>query len=255
MAAPNDRPERQGIQSVEIGMRVLQAMAHGAGPMTLTEIAQRSGMEPSKVHRYLVSLCRSGLAAQTPSGRYDYGPAMRQLGAEALRRTNEVTLAADRMPGLRDRTGHSVNLSVWGDHGPMVVRWDYGAWPLPLTVRVGATLPLLSSSAGRVFLTVLPEAMTRHALDEALQQSPMSAAKLRAMQAEIRRTGVAVISDGVIPGLSSISAAVQTPGDALPIILSIVMPDKVMTTEEQERVTTELLTTTASISHELGLST
>src|SRR5258706_337867 len=78
---------RQGIQSVENAMRVLLAIERGYGPVTLSQIAAGSGMQPSKAHRYLVSLCRSGLVSQSPrSGLYDLGPAMRRLGAEALRR-------------------------------------------------------------------------------------------------------------------------------------------------------------------------
>ena len=42
-------------------MRVLLALEAGAGPMSLSQIAARSEMQPSKVHRYLVSLGRARL--------------------------------------------------------------------------------------------------------------------------------------------------------------------------------------------------
>ena len=129
--------------------------------MSLTQLAAASGMGASKVHRYLVSLGRAGLVMQSrSSGLYDMGPSLRRLGMEALRRMDEVGLASEHLPGLRDRTGHAVNLAVWGDHGPVIVRWDYGSYALPITVRVGATLPMLSSSVGRVYLAHLPETLT-----------------------------------------------------------------------------------------------
>ncbi|MGW1458507.1 helix-turn-helix domain-containing protein [Streptomyces albidoflavus] len=110
--------------------------------MSLTQIATASGTQPSKAHRYLVSLARAGLVVRSPgSGRYDLGPAMRRLGVESLRRMDEVALVGEHLPGLRDRTTHAVNLSRWGDHGPVVVRWEYGAHALPITVRSGATMP------------------------------------------------------------------------------------------------------------------
>jgi DNA-binding IclR family transcriptional regulator len=127
---PTASPTRQGIQSVELAMIVLRAMEEGLGPMSLSQIAAGSGMQPNKVHRYLVSLGRVGLVAQSPrSGRYDLGPAMRRLGIEALRRMDEVSVVSEHLPALRDRTGHAVNLAVWGDHGPVIVRWDYGSYP------------------------------------------------------------------------------------------------------------------------------
>ncbi|MGY2061807.1 helix-turn-helix domain-containing protein, partial [Nocardia gipuzkoensis] len=110
---------------MEIAMTVLQALEGIAGPASLTQLAGLSGMQPSKIHRYLVSLSRIGLISQSPtSGLYDFGPSMRRLGAEALRRMDEVGLASEYLPGLRDRTRHAVNLAVWGDHGPIIVRWD-----------------------------------------------------------------------------------------------------------------------------------
>jgi len=157
--------QQQGIQSVELAATVLQAMERGLGPMSLTQIALDSGMQPSKAHRYLVSLGRVGLVARSPrSGLYDLGPAMRRLGIESLRRMDEVGLASEHLPGLRDRTAHAVNLAVWGDHGPVVVRWDYGSYALPITVRIGATMSMLSSSIGRVYLAYLPETLTEPVL-------------------------------------------------------------------------------------------
>src|SRR5262249_40861822 len=154
---------------------VLSALERGAGPMTLTQIAEGCGMQASKVHRYLVSLGRVGLVSQSPrSGRYDLGPAMRRLGAEALRRIDEVGLASEYLPALRDRPRHRVGLRVWGEGGPVDVRWEHGAYPLPITVRVGSTLPVLPTSAGRVFLSYLPAAMTDPIVRDERDANPSS---------------------------------------------------------------------------------
>jgi predicted ArsR family transcriptional regulator len=53
---------QQGIQSIEVGAQVLRALEAGRGPMTLSEVARNCAMHPAKVHRYLVSLVRAGLA-------------------------------------------------------------------------------------------------------------------------------------------------------------------------------------------------
>src|SRR3954462_6170239 len=171
-------------------MTVVEALERGRGPMSLTQIAQASGMGPSKVHRYLVSLSRVGLVGQSQrSGLYDLGPAARRLGVESLRRMDEVGLVSEHLPGLRDRTSHAVNLAVWGDQGPVLVRWDYGSYALPITVRVGATLPLLSSSVGQVYLAHLPDSLTKPVLES--QQSNDSGpvptgAELAALRERVR---------------------------------------------------------------------
>lgn len=245
---------RSGIQSVEIATRVLEALFSGGGPMSLSTLAQASGMAPSKVHRYLVSLGRVGLTFQeSSSGLYDFGPAMRRLGAESLRRTNEVAVTSGHAEALRNRTGHSVNVAVWGDQGPIVVSWAYGTRALPLTVRVGATLPLLSSSVGQIFLAYLPTSLTRGSCERELPTMPdWDDRRVLAAQASIRDQGYAVTSGGVIPGIVSVAAPVFAAGDPMPLAVSVVLPAIESTTEHLEELTRQLLDTTAAASTDLG---
>jgi DNA-binding IclR family transcriptional regulator len=248
---------RQGIQSVELAMTVLRALEEGRGPMSLTQLAAASGMGPSKAHRYLVSLGRVGLVTQSrSSGLYDMGPSLRRLGMEALRRMDEVSLASEHLPGLRDRTGHAVNLAVWGEHGPVIVRWDYGSYALPITVRVGATLPMLSSSVGRVYLAHLPETLTGPVLRgerESGTHADVSDAEIARIKETVLRDGVALTSGGVIPGVTSAAAPVFTAG-SLPLVVAIALPAREATDEVLAAVTAELRSTTTAMSAELGHS-
>jgi DNA-binding IclR family transcriptional regulator len=247
---------RQGIQSVELAMTVLQALEWGLGPMSLTQIATATGMIPSKAHRYLVSLGRVGLVTRSRrSGLYDLGPAMRRLGIEALRRMDEVGLASEHLPGLRDRTRHAVNLAVWGDHGPVLVRWDYGAYALPINVRVGATLPLLSSSVGRVYLAYLPQTITSPVLASQLAGDgvdPPTAQEISRIRAQVLEQGVAVTSGGVIPGVTSVAAPVLPAGESVPLAVAIVLPARLADGATISGLTAELLRTTAAIGADLG---
>lgn len=236
-------------------MTVLEALEAGRGPMSLTRIAAACGMQPSKAHRYLVSLVRSGLVAQSPdSGLYDMGPALRRLGAESLRRMDEVGLVSQHLPGLRDRTGRGVNLSVWGDHGPVVVRWDYGSDVLPTAVRVGAIMPMLASSIGRVFLTYLPAALTDPVLraqerDGGVQ---LSREEIDAVRVATLRDGFALTVDGIVAGVSVLAAPVFSTGDALPLVVALAFPARHAASEMLAALTAELLATTSAMSAELG---
>jgi DNA-binding IclR family transcriptional regulator len=245
---------RQGIQSVELAMTVLRALEEGRGPMSLTQLAAASGMGASKVHRYLVSLGRAGLVMQSrSSGLYDMGPSLRRLGMEALRRMDEVSLASEHLPGLRDRTRHAVNLAVWGEHGPVIVRWDYGSYALPITVRVGATLPMLSSSVGRVYLAHLPETLTGSVLRGERESGARDVppAEIARIKESVLREGVALTSGGVIPGVTSVAAPVFT-GGSLPLVVAIALPAREATEEVLAAVTAELRSTTTAMSAELG---
>ena len=246
---------RQGIQSVEIAMTVLLALERGAGPMTLTQIADSCGMRASKVHRYLVSLGRVGLVSQSPrSGRYDLGPAMRRLGAEALRRMDEVGVASEYLADLRDRTKHAVSLLAWGDKGPVVVRWEPGAYPLSSTVRVGSTLPVLTTSAGHVFLSCLPDAVTEPVVRAAQAADPSvpSDEEIARIKAEVRRKGFALTTDAMVPGATAVGAPVFATEASLPLVVVIVVPAPHSQPAVVSKVCAELVAMTRTISAGLG---
>ncbi len=109
---------------------------------------------------------------------------------------DEVGLVSEHLPGLRDRTGHAVNLAVWGDNGPVVVRWDYGSYALPIMVRVGATMPMLASSIGRVYLSYLPATLTEPVLHAQSQDggAAFRPAEIEAIKTATLRAGCALTS-------------------------------------------------------------
>lgn len=246
----------QGIKSIEVGARVLLALEHGRGPMALSEVARGSELHPAKVHRYLASLVRTGLAAQNPeTGLYDLGPAARRLGVEALRRTDPVSLVSAHAVGLRDETGHTVNVGVWAESGPMLVRWDSGVHALPITVRVGSVLPLLDSAVGCVFFAQLPASVTREVLraqQRAGRTRSATATELRALRETTVADRFATTVDAMILGLAALGAPVFAADGELVAVLALVMPSAAATRREVRRLSGVLLATVDRASRELG---
>ena len=73
--------DRQGIQSIEVGFRLLNVLAATNRPMMLRDIAKGAGMPAAKAHRYMVSFLRIGIVEQdSSSGRYDLGAYALELG-------------------------------------------------------------------------------------------------------------------------------------------------------------------------------
>ncbi|MGV1048139.1 MAG: IclR family transcriptional regulator [Solirubrobacterales bacterium] len=256
-----DRPgenAQQGIKSIEVGARVLLALERGRGPLTLTEVAKASDLHPAKVHRYLTSLVRTGLASQdATTGMYDLGPAARHLGVEALRRVDSVRTALTRVVDLRDATGHTVNVSVWSDLGPTMVSWDTGAHLLPTVIRVGSTLPLLDSAVGYVFLAYLPAAMTADALRAQQEQGAtrtLPAAEVEKLKEEIRRDGYGSTRNQMIFGLAALSAPVFGADGQIELAIGVILPARMMTERESKKLATQIRANAEAISRELGFS-
>lgn len=151
-----------GVQSVEIGADVLQAVVTGGGPLSLKTISEVSGLPPAKAHRYLVSLIRSGLVEQDEAtGKYDLGAMALQVGLAAILRLNVVRTAVPILAELRERLGETVMLTVWGDYGPTIVYWDESQVPVTVNARIGSVLPLLGTATGHVYLAWLPRKQTQ----------------------------------------------------------------------------------------------
>src|SRR3954467_8675234 len=117
--------ERAGIQSVEVGFALLEALGQAAGPQMLRDLAASAGMSAAKAHRYLVSFQRLELVVQDDaSTRYDLGPAALKLGLAPLSRPVGVKLARRRITPLMEQIGHTLALAVWGNQGPTIVHWE-----------------------------------------------------------------------------------------------------------------------------------
>jgi DNA-binding IclR family transcriptional regulator len=197
---------RRGIQSIEIGMRILEALATSAAASPLSAIAQVVGMPAPQVHRYLQSLIASGMARQDPaSGRYDLGSAALRLGLVALSRTDVFRIVDRVISDFVERSGQTVQISALGPSGPTIVRIYNGRPALLTTLHVGAVLPLLSSATGRVFLAFVPASEVSALVERELEQTPTLRAALDSQADDVRAQGKAVESGTVIPGLHATS--------------------------------------------------
>src|SRR5665647_1424992 len=155
--------ERAGIQSVEVGFGLLEALSLAPGPLMLRDLAAAAGMSAAKAHRYLVSFQRLRLVAQdAASTRYDLGPAALKLGLASLSRLDAVKLARERIGPLGEQIGHTLALAVWGNHGTTIVHWEESPQAVTVNLRLGDVMPLLSSATGRCFAAFLSrDAITR----------------------------------------------------------------------------------------------
>lgn len=247
---------QQGIKSIEVGARVLQALERGRGPLTLSEVAKGAELHPAKAHRYLTSLVRTGLASQDPAtGLYDLGPAARELGVEALRRVDSVRTASTFALDLRDETGHTINLSVWSDGGPILVGWDTGAHLLPIVIRLGSILPMLDSAVGHVFLGHLPKSVTGPVIRAQQRQGAtreMSAAEIDALRLESREAPYASTHNQMIFGLAALAAPVFGVGGGIELALGMVLPARLMSAGEAEALGGRLRETADQVSRALG---
>ena len=89
-----------GVQSLEVGLTVLDALISHQAPMMLKELAEKLSMHPAKVHRYVVSLVRMNYAKQLDDGRYALGDQAWRLGLSCIQRTDAIQAAQPMINAL-----------------------------------------------------------------------------------------------------------------------------------------------------------
>ena len=121
MATTQRQP--QGIQSIEIGARVLRVVQMSAQPVALKDVARESGLSASQAHRYLTSWLRAGFVIQdSSSGNYRLGDQALALGLAALHKHDTVERAAVQLTELVRLLGETGVMTVWCKDGPICVR-------------------------------------------------------------------------------------------------------------------------------------
>ncbi|APR04348.1 DNA-binding transcriptional regulator, IclR family [Thauera chlorobenzoica] len=229
-----ERADRRGIQSIEVGGALLQALVRNPRPMMLKDLAREAGMPPAKAHPYLVSFGKLGLIEQdTHSGRYALGPFALQIGLTALHALDPLKAAMPEVAKLADDIELNVAIAVWGNLGPTIVHIEECRKQIHVNMRPGTVMtPLLLSATGRVFAAFLPERIIRPLVEDELGRfaaADQPALRLSRRHAdevlgEVRRQRLARALGNPIPGINAFCAPVFNATGGLALAITAMGP-------------------------------
>ena len=230
-AAPDTASgSRRGIQSVEVGGTLLQALAHHGAPMALKDLAREAAMAPAKAHPYLVSFGRLGLVAQQADGRYALGSLALELGLISLQQSSPVQVATALLAPLAQRIGQTVAIAVWGARGPTIVRVEESPELVFASLRHGTVFSLSGTASGRLFAAYTDPARVRPLFD-AERGAPAanglaqpSWKDFQRLLAEVRATGLGRSTGEIVEGINAMAAPVFGPAGDLALALVAIGP-------------------------------
>ncbi|HCA5188290.1 TPA: IclR family transcriptional regulator [Acinetobacter baumannii] len=157
-----DEEKLQGrVQSLEVGLTVLDALIEHSAPLMLKELSEILSMHPAKVHRYVVSLIRKGYAQQLNDGRYALGERTQVIGLKAVSRIDMLEVIQKYIIEIQQTLNCSIHVSKWFSDGPIVMQTLESNHLFNIITRVGSRMPLLNSATGRLFASLLPESVIK----------------------------------------------------------------------------------------------
>lgn len=198
--------------TVDRAFVVLEALRDAREPLGVRDLARRVGTSPASVHRLLKSLQVRGFVTQPAGSRaYQLGWGLLTYASALLGRTDVVGVAAPIARNLRDRTAETVTVQVPDGSDRVCVYEAEGLHEVRRRVGVGRRVPLAAGASGRALLAFLPEDEVGELLAAAAPLTARTltdAARLRALLAETRRTGIAASAGETVDGVASIAAPV-----------------------------------------------
>ncbi|MET8144834.1 IclR family transcriptional regulator [Sphaerisporangium sp. NPDC005288] len=260
MAGGSREPGRSVTSRV---LAVLGAFDADHSALTLTDIARRSGVALTTVHRLARELEAARMLGRDDRGRYHIGHRLWELGQLAPRRLLEV--AHPWIQDLYAETGENVHLAVRDGMEVLYVHKVYGRRAVPIVSRTGGRLPMHPTGVGKVLLAYESEWFVTSYLARTLERptphTVTEPGRLARELASVRAQGYAFTYEEMTPGSCSVAAPIHRDrgggegggGDGVPIAaLGVVVSSR--RARELPRLVEPLLATAREIARAYAAS-
>lgn len=203
-----------GVQTAKLVLGVLEHLA-SRKVVGVTEIAQALGTTKTRVFRHLRTLVDQNYAVQEEGGdRYVAGPRLLTLARAASAAPDESLrqLARPVIHRLRDKLGHTVNLSVVYGDSVSIVETLPGNALVGVVMRTDVSLPLHCTAAGKLLLAerakegALP---LNGNLERFTENTIIDPDALALELARIRQQGWASAPEEMVLGINALSAPIR----------------------------------------------
>jgi IclR family pca regulon transcriptional regulator len=204
--------DREYVAALARGLTIIQAFDAQHPEMTLTEVANATGLSPATARRCLLTLQRLGYVG-TSGRRFVLRPLVLTLGAAFLRSMNLETIAQPYLQEIVERVGDGSSLAVLEGGDILYLVHVATKRMIRLTVGVGTRFPAYATSLGRIQLAYLDECalelyLATTAFAALTEHTVTDPAALRAILAEARANGFAAIRDELDYGITSVAVPI-----------------------------------------------
>lgn len=205
--------DRDFVRALARGLSVIESFDDARSPLTLSDVARRTGLSRGAVARVLHTLETLGYL-KSDGRHFSLLPRTLRLGYAYLSSQPLWRLAHPMLEAVARDTGNACSLSVLDGEEIVYVTWVSAGRLVYDYVGVGGRLPAFCASMGRVLLAALPDP----ALDAFFATARLAARtpktitdpqRLRAILAAVRRNGYGTQDEEIEPGQRAVAVPVR----------------------------------------------
>src|SRR3982074_1437042 len=214
-SAHNDPdPRAGGVQSVDRALLIIETLAEDDEGYRLSDLAVRTGLSTSTVHRLLATLeKRRFVQFDRYESKWHVGAQSFAVGATFPRRRNFTAQAMPYLRKLRDQTRETANLAVVDDGAIIVLTRMESREIMRSLTKVGGRVAMVASGVGKAVLATYSDEdvnaiIRRPGMPRLTEKSIVRPGELFKELQIIRRQGYAVDDEEARIGLRCIAAVV-----------------------------------------------
>jgi len=246
------------VKSLVKALNILEVLADGEPPYTLTQLSRLLHLHVSTVHRLLVNLVRHGFVEEDRvSGGYQLSFRVLRMGLRVLDRLDFRRVAQPLLRDLNLRTKETVHLAILQETRAISIEKYDSPQPVGLDARLGGVMPLHCTGTGKTLLAYQGDdllnqiaqspgftRMTAHTITELPQ--------LRKELERIREQGFAVDQEETVEGLSCVAGPLFNHAGQIVAAFSVAGPATRLTPARLREIAQLVRDTSQQISYRLG---
>ena len=204
------------MTSLARGLLVIQAFTPQTPQMTISQLANRTGLSRAAVRRCLYTLTKLGFAGIEDGSRYALRPRMLTLSNSYSTSSSLSTAAQPILERMSAALRESFSVATLDGDDIVYVARSSVSRVMSDDLHIGSRLPAYCTSMGRVLLAYLPVEQLEHYLARVVltpytTRTVTSVEKLRLALRNVRRHGYALVDQEYEVGLRSLAVPVYSP--------------------------------------------
>lgn len=245
------------INSLSRGVEILRLLSESAGPLGVTDVAERLSVDPSTAYRLLVTLERGGLVAQElDSRKYAIGYGVLAIANGLLRRMSVVNAADPFLRSIAAERGESVHVAVLDGARAVFVARQAGAGILRVETTVGSSEPAYCTAVGKALLCEHSEEDLRRIYAEPMTRyTPATITSIADLAVELQRVtrnGFAYDDEELHPGVRCVACPIRDYRGRVIAAFGISMPATRLTRDLIPSLAKQISAAADAISAQLG---